>query len=768
MDTTRVDICYRPLRIGWAIGSDDIGAFREAVRLTHTMWGGRFNPIVFVDRADEARETIEAFRVDFIVPVGAAEEVQNFPSQFPHLINPLFPEDLFLNHPGQATRAHVLDMHNALVHWRGSSAWKSFTDDKAIRLPGWAADDPLADAFLAQWGDYPEGAAIGIDYHDILRQVCLPILAEIDRDRPMPADLLSVATLNGLSRHGFYRHYSIPPGWDHSGVFVGDVTRIEDLVAFWNLRATDIRLLFVDPNHWGRYDQLLPAYTQSVTESLTRMTENSRNFAVWTQETRTEEAIRLFGGQPITVCRIELRGGGLGGAHPPMMILGEESSLGVYGSDGGKPRVSFAFHTKPFDENHEFYKQHLVASVALWGGDEQHTFHPPYVPEWNEFYSRAMHFPYDRLRIEPERIGIVIDAVDHDAHLTALPASDLIEKLFDSAGLSAAPSGGGLIARQLIARVGGVQGGRVFKIPGVRRLLKTHGPTSRFTMCAALQLIGGPDPRNPNARFADHRRLFIEPRDSRTDLTPRMVFEYLVEKGLFRIGAELKCPTCRLTSWVALDALKQVHTCELCGAGFEATRQLVGSEYRYRRSGLLGLERNAQGAVPVALVLQQLNTALNGIGRRQAYGVSYNLSPKANINLPVCEVDFVMVIPSPRSSEKTDVLLGECKDEGGTIDARDVDHLRQIAGALPAHRFKTYIVFAKLAPFTEEEIELVRTLNGSYQRRVILLTTRELEPYDIYERSNKEFGITSYSNSAAELASVTERIYFKIPRQGAG
>jgi hypothetical protein len=92
MDTTRVDICYRPLRIAWAIRSDDWAAFREAVRLTHSLWGGRFNPIVMVDRADEAHQTIELFRADFVVPVGAADEVQNFPGQFPYLINPLFPK----------------------------------------------------------------------------------------------------------------------------------------------------------------------------------------------------------------------------------------------------------------------------------------------------------------------------------------------------------------------------------------------------------------------------------------------------------------------------------------------------------------------------------------------------------------------------------------------------------------------------------------------------------------------------------------------------
>jgi hypothetical protein len=211
--------------------------------------------------------------------------------------------------------------------------------------------------------------------------------------------------------------------------------------------------------------------------------------------------------------------------------------------------------------------------------------------------------------------------------------------------------------------------------------------------------------------------------------------------------------------WRASGVDQVHHAPEL--AGGVLARQLVGSEYRYRRSGVLGLERNAQGAVPVALVLQQLSTALDGIGRRPAYGVSYDLSPKANINLPVCEVDFVMVIPDYGHDAKADVLLGECKDEGGAIDAVDVDHLRQVADALPADRFETYIVFAKLAPFIAEEIALARALNGPYQRRVILLTARELDPYHIYERAEQELGREAYVSSAEDLANVTAQLYFR-------
>jgi hypothetical protein len=114
METTRVDICYRPVRIAWAIQSGDYESFRRAVRLTHTLWGGRFDPIVVVDRPEEAKQIIERFRADIIWSVGDAAAVKEFPRQFPHLINPFFPDRLFLPEKDRPTRAHLLDILQAM------------------------------------------------------------------------------------------------------------------------------------------------------------------------------------------------------------------------------------------------------------------------------------------------------------------------------------------------------------------------------------------------------------------------------------------------------------------------------------------------------------------------------------------------------------------------------------------------------------------------------------------------------------------------------
>ncbi len=89
--------------------------------------------------------------------------------------------------------------------------------------------------------------------------------------------------------------------------------------------------------------------------------------------------------------------------------------------------------------------------------------------------------------------------------------------------------------------------------------------------------------------------------------------------------------------------------------------------------------------------------------------------------------------------------------------------MRCVADALPRHRFDVYVLFVKLAAFTADEIAMVRTLNGPYQCRVILLTARELEPYHIFERLKEEHGIDSYGGSPSKLAKVTAQLYFTDP-----
>lgn len=777
MDTIRVDIAYRPLRICWAIKDGDFAAFREAVRTNHALWGGRFNPIVVVDRESEARALVEVFRADVVLPLGDSAEVKAFAASFKHLVSPFYPDNGVFHGHGPDARSYAIDVHNAIVAARDTPEWMQLRESSP-RIYTWTAEDPLADIFLIQLGAYPSIDACQIDYEGMFKTALDATEVAIDGDTPLSEDIFNYPSIAYLSRYRARRHYSIQSHWDYPGFYVGDASNLNDLVNFWNLRASDISLRFIDRAQLGRFDLVIPVWKKETAEMLSEQRgREGPKFAIWWRRTYIGDegdtaALREpFGDDAARICGVsESLWNGLN-VRPPMMHIGEATSLGVLVTEGGnKPKISFGLSDRPYSTHSWFHTQLLVASVSFLGGlygRDDFTLKPPYLPELNEFFARAMHFQYDRLRIESERLGLVGDAADSDSFVYALSTAELFKQVFAVAGFIAKVSSGGLIARQLLAQLGGVQGGRVFKIPGARRLLKTHGPTSSFSKRSALQLIGGKDDEYPADRFVDHKDLYLTAREPGESLEPGHVFSYLVDKRLFRIGCDLNCPHCQLPSWFPVDDLRQRVSCQMCGESFDATNQLIGSEWAYRRSGVLGVERNAQGAVPVVLTLQQLDANLSGGLRDGMYSVSLDLAPTRNQMPTTCEVDFAWLIPR-RYPDRAIVIIGECKDrghsptqggDGGTINSGDIGNLRVVADSFPRERFDVYILLAKLCAFTPAEIELARSLNGEDQLRVILLTERELEPYHFFDRTAKLFNIGRYHSSPQDLARATVAVY---------
>ena len=106
------------------------------------LWGGRFNPIIVVDKPQEAASLIDVFHVDMILPLGDSEQVKEFPKKFPHIITPFFHENIFVGDAEHGARSEVLDVHNALVHLQDRPEWKQ-VKERGLRLYAWAPEDPL-------------------------------------------------------------------------------------------------------------------------------------------------------------------------------------------------------------------------------------------------------------------------------------------------------------------------------------------------------------------------------------------------------------------------------------------------------------------------------------------------------------------------------------------------------------------------------------------------------------------------------------------------
>lgn len=760
-----VNICYRPLRIGWAIKSGDVSAFRKVVGLNHTLWGGRYNPILVADREPEARQLVDLFGIDVILSVGSDPAVTAFPTLFEHLSDPLrgsiFVGDPKSDDPIHEPRAQVLDMVNALEFWADKQDLDILLKAGPVEAT-WDPSDPLAYVFLVQLGAYPPVQETGVDYAAEFRGVLSPTPVALSPSEPIPGNVWAHPTIAALTWYGVERHYGRSFRAERGGFFVGDASDFEDLVSLWNLRAADVDLWFLDPKHFGRYSGLAPEWTSLVRPRRPDMIDPGQ-VGIWSRGSELPDLKPLVGDVTLSLHRASPYSWNGLNLRPPMMHLGETRALGLLAPLYGKRSVSFQLTDRPYSTQAEFSSQHLVASVSFVGrlyDDDERTLSPPYLTELNEFYCRTMHTNPDSVRVDTDRVGLIVNATDADEYLAALPVLEILKQIFRLAGFEARPSGPGLLAKQLIAQVGGLMGARSLKIAGVRALLKSHGPTTAFSLKEALGMIGSP------SAYDD---LWLAEGQKASDMASKDLLAHLVEKRLVRLGYELLCPNCQLESWVSVDAVAEFAACDFCGHSYDATPQLVRRWWSYRRSGVVGREANSLGAVPVVLTLQQLDANM-GTLNESFYSISLDLFPPGKPD-EKREIDFVWVMPHSYQGS-TDVILGECKDRGSVPlneFEKDVEFLRRVGAALKRPRLRVFYLFSKLAEFSDEEVRLAGSLNGDGEPRTILLTDRELEPYRIYAKTKVAFPqIKGYSGTPEELAKTTSQIYFAPRAQRAG
>ena len=456
--------------------------------------------------------------------------------------------------------------------------------------------------------------------------------------------------------------------------------------------------------------------------------------------------------------------------RPALWHWEEQPVLGSVDESDNRPSLTFALPGKPVFDHPHLSRQHIAVSIRgcdPWTFAGAATFFPPYVPELNEYYGRELYHDYARVRAEPRSIwnslSLLLNLSSADVTLRALPTAELSIRLFRCFGIAATPSRAGRITSRLIAQMEGLQGCRVFKIEGVRTLIGKYSPDQTFTRSGAAMIIGNVDPATNKPRFEPFEDLFIAPRPEGGKLKPHNALEFLLERGVFRVGLELTCRHCELPFWLSLDEAKTTAECVYCGRMFGIAAQLKDRDWAFRRSGLFGRNDNQEGGIPVALTLQQLDTELSM--DRMLYTTSLELKPEAE-DIDKCETDFVVFANSQSHNMpyQPQLVIGECKAAGGTITRQDAEHLAKVADTFPYRRLNVFILFAKPGSFSAEEVEACSLAQHKWHQRVILLGKDELEPYHIDDRYPE--GVRLHLANLEDLAGNTVRLYPQLRCKG--
>ena len=131
---------------------------------------------------------------------------------------------------------------------------------------------------------------------------------------------------------------------------------------------------------------------------------------------------------------------------PQISHFEETSVLANISSSDEYKTATFQLPPKPIHEGTAGSYQHFVVTVRSYSdiGDESYTFMPFYLQELNEFYGRNLYFQWDRTRVEPDGLGIIIESYTDSLNLNAVKVKKLVENLFSVFGMKIRPSQAGL------------------------------------------------------------------------------------------------------------------------------------------------------------------------------------------------------------------------------------------------------------------------------------------------------------------------------------
>lgn len=751
MSTININVQYRPVKIGWCIRENNLNDYKAALRLSHTLWGGRYNPLIPIGNFKSASELIDFFKVDVLFPINNSRQIAKFISKFPHLPWPHhFDKDLFIKWINEREPV-FLDIFQAALRLREDLNKENALSKIRLNLIDWKKNDPLSNIFNAMFGCLPSARELNtyFDYNTLLTEMFEIDSTSLAPTEPVDSALIQSRTVNWLTRYLLKGKTSTE--WNAPGFYFGKVDNFNDLVNFWNLRACGIELIYYDPAFKDRLSKLKEDYTNILRSRPPTTYEPTPSVGIWLQESNQHIFDPKEFDGPITICRLGTGSWNGLNIKTPTWHFKAQTVLGVLSENNSKS-LAFQLPTKPTCTDTPETNQCLVATVKTFGdiNDAEQTFHTPYIPELNLFYGQNT-YQLDKIRAEPNGLGIIIQHRDSSLHLQSINIQKLVQALFKQFGMQIHQSEAGIKTSRIIKQLGGLHNCRILKIRGVRTLIEKHSPNASFTKGNATQIIYDLDPPTKKSHFDKYKRLYLEG----SQATPDFVFNYLANKNVFRVGIELTCPNCDLKFWRQIDDVKSKSFCELCGNEFNILAQLKDRAWLYRRSGIFGLDDNQAGGIPVTVTLNQLLS--NFHSEKFIYVTAMNIERKGSKKIK-CESDFIIITSDHNG--KVSIIISECKTRD-TISAKDVSNLTKVADALSSKNIDTYILFSKLSDFSDVEIKRCMKAQEKYRDRVILLTDRELEPCFLYEEAKKLFRINQYATNWEGMTTNTKAIFLE-------
>jgi len=754
MNTTRVYIKKRPVKIGFLIEEGNIDDLVEIAGVNTLLWGGIYNPIIPINGNNErlSKNLIKTFDVDTISSEKNNKKINDFIKNRDYFKIGFESDSVFLDQ--SKTIFKYTDIRH-LIYYIWDNILKKKSNNKSdYYIANWDKADPLNKLFSIDFG-YLDNKILSN-----IKEIYLGYLRakeiNINRGEVLCENLEMSFNPIILTGKGLQKTYRYKP--HNLSFYIGNENSFDDLLNYWNIRACGCNIMFLPKNHLERYKNIILKRIKRLDEPITGLSGIYKEIDIYYRNVKEDEIKKLLESFDIKQeliyikCDNEMRDGL--NLKPAKYYFSKEETLGIIEKEYDNLNINIHLNEKLFQGTHNIGINHeYVVSIDTYLNDidfPDYTINIPNIPQLNKYYTKNISYSTDNIRGKGNTIDIITELTNDFLTLNPIKKYGLIKEIFGYIGFEAKYSQAGIITKNIIEKFGGIQSCRVFKIRGVRELLNSLNKEEFATSSYVSKNI------YLKGQFKEYEDLFIEPREN-NKLTKEDVFDFLLRKRVLMPGFELICEKCNQKNWNSINELKEFWKCNYCDSINQIILQLETKAHlilRYRKSGLFSKDNNQEGAIPVILTLIQFNTMLRSF-KNFIYTTSLNL----NNNLLNCEVDFCL-LNVDRFDGEIEIGIAECKSEGGNIDIEDIKNMKLIRDKFQEKNINCYFVFSKTSDqFTFNERKLFE--EELYKKDVpfILFTNKELEPFQIYDKHPKSKIFKKHVLSLKDMAQNTFSIF---------
>lgn len=757
MATTNLSIRYRPVRIGFLVRDGSLEDIIAAAGINTLLCGGVFNPIIPISGTNRLADyLIKLFNVDVLYEVNQSEYIRSFQEKYPYLRNPeFFDKEIFGDdYRTQKKKLAYLDILNLIeYYWERDLRHRSKKYKTDCTLVTWEEEDPLKNLFSVFFGYFPTTYKLRDNYRDAFLNGLHSKQVRIEPTTALDVNLIKCMpplkfTLSELNTYG--------GRFQRNGIYIGDEDDFRDLYSFWNLRAAGLAIRFLPRKHIARCKDYIqaflkllndqPSHPSGVDEMVwvhyqkrdtttvnpdSEIVEIAKGFKTKRNFIYSAQSEELWNGLNIKAATID---------------YGVDSTLANVEKFYDKYSVVLNLQEKPpvvKNAGNEIQGQQVVLSIRPYvegSNYRHHTLKPPFIQGLSDKYSEEIAVYPDRLRSEPEGIGVIIGTDDKHTMLYPMPHQTLIEQIFHHVGIEAKISQAGLLALRILEKLEShtAVGGAVFRIRGVRGLLEGLKADECIDRGEATNRIWA------GGQFKRYQRQWKD---------AARAFDALLAKEFFRAGLELQCEHCKLKNWLSLKEIDDTWICTYCGNKHQMSLHLRNrGDWKFRKSGLFAKDNNQEGAIPVILTLLKLAETFDW--NNLVYSPALNLTGDSI----KCETDFCVL--QYQKGQAIELGIGECKSYGGKIVQEDIDNLKRVYAKFKGTEIQCYLVFSKTADqFDPEEVDLYRGL-VSEKIPIVLFLNKELERERFEDYSNTDVP-NKYPHTFRDLSPNSYHRYLK-------